>query len=130
QPLQPAELDARCARQDFEGHCYRTVRQLAGTHAAEIEARFPRILRRVGGYNLDEFVPGCEPFNLARIFVGSEGTLGLVLEATLRVVPLPKAKVVCVVQFHDLLDSLAATPPILHPKPSPVPLLTPFLLPT
>src|SRR5262249_58957542 len=117
QPLQPAELDARCARQDFEGHCYRTVRQLAGTHAAEIEARFPRILRRVGGYNLDEFVPGCEPFNLARIFVGSEGTLGLVLEATLRVVPLPKAEGGCVVQFHDLLDSLAATPAVLEHKP-------------
>jgi FAD/FMN-containing dehydrogenase/Fe-S oxidoreductase len=128
QPLQPAELDARCARQDTEGNCYRTVRQLACTHAAEIEARFPRILRRVGGYNLDEFVPGREPFNLARIFVGSEGTLGLVLEATLRVVPLPKAKVVCVVQFDDLLDALAATPAILEHQPSAVELVDRFIL--
>jgi FAD/FMN-containing dehydrogenase/Fe-S oxidoreductase len=128
QPLKPDELDARSARQDAEGRCYRTVRQLAREHAAEIEARFPKILRRVGGYNLDEFVPGRGPFNLARIFVGSEGTLGLVLEATLRVVPLPQAKVVCVVQFHDLLDSLAATPVILEHGPSAVELVDRFIL--
>jgi FAD/FMN-containing dehydrogenase/Fe-S oxidoreductase len=128
QPLSPAEFDARSARQDTEGHCYRSVRQLARDHAAEIEARFPKILRHVGGYNLDEFVPGREPFNLARIFVGSEGTLGLVLEATLRVVPLPKAKVVCVVQFDDLLDALAATPAILEHKPSAVELVDRFIL--
>lgn len=127
-PLEPAEVEERCARTDAEGGCYRIVRQLARDHAAEIEARFPKILRRVGGYNLDEFVPGREPFNLARIFVGSEGTLGLVLEATLRLVPLPKAKVVCVVQFHDLLDSLAATPAILEHGPSAVELVDRFIL--
>src|SRR5262249_59838015 len=79
-------------------------------------------------YNLDEFVPGREPLNLARIVVGSEGTLGLVLEATLRVVPLPKAKVVCVVQFGNLLDSLAATPAILEHRPSAVALVDRFIL--
>jgi FAD/FMN-containing dehydrogenase/Fe-S oxidoreductase len=128
QPMEAADFDARCTRQDAEGRCYRTVRHLAREHAAEIEARFPKILRRVGGYNLDEFVPGREPFNLARIFVGSEGTLGLVLDATLRVVPLPEAKVVCVVQFHDLLDSLAATPAILEHGPSAVELVDRFIL--
>jgi FAD/FMN-containing dehydrogenase/Fe-S oxidoreductase len=128
QPLQPSEVEAHCARQSAEGHCYRTVRQLARDHAAEIEDRYPKILRRVGGYNLDEFVPGREPFNLARIFVGSEGTLGLVLEATLRVVPLAKAKVVCVVQFHDLLDALTATPVILEHGPSAVELVDRFIL--
>jgi FAD/FMN-containing dehydrogenase/Fe-S oxidoreductase len=127
-PLKASELDTRCAREDAEGRCYCVVRQLARDHAAEIEERFPKILRRVGGYNLDEFVPGREPFNLARIFVGSEGTLGLVLEATLRVVPLPKAKIVCVVQFHDLLDSLAATPAILEHRPSAVELVDRFIL--
>ncbi len=126
--LEPGEVDARCAQNDAEGLCYRAVRRLAQENAAEIEARFPKILRRVGGYNLDEFVRGREPFNLARILVGSEGTLGLVVDATLRLVPLPKAKVVCVVQFHDLLDSLAATPVILEHAPSAVELVDRFIL--
>ena len=47
----------------------------------EIERRFPKVLRRVGGYNLDEFVDRTQPFNLAKLMVGSEGTLGVVLEA-------------------------------------------------
>jgi len=42
--------------------------------------RFPKVLRRVGGYNLDEFLPGREPFNLAKMIVGSEGTLAVILE--------------------------------------------------
>jgi len=126
--LEPNEFDLRCSQTNAEGQCYRVVRQLARDHAAEIEARFPKILRRVGGYNLDEFVPGREPFNLARIFVGSEGTLGLVLDATLRLVPLPKAKVVCVVQFQELLESLAATPFILEHGPSAVELVDRFIL--
>ena len=52
--------------------------------------------------------------------VGSEGTLGIVLEAKLRLVPLPKAKAVMVIMFADLLESLAATPVILRHKPSAV----------
>ena len=52
------ELEAKCARTDLEGACYRVTRQLAAEHAEEIDRRFPKILRRVGGYNLDEFVPG------------------------------------------------------------------------
>ena len=51
------ELEARCAQQDLEGACYRVTRRLAAEHADEIDRRFPKILRRVGGYNLDEFVP-------------------------------------------------------------------------
>ena len=56
--------------------CYREVRRLAGECADEIERRFPKVLRRVGGYNLDEFVDPGRPFNLTKLIVGSEGTLG------------------------------------------------------
>ena len=73
-------------------------------------AAFPKVLRRVGGYNLDEFVEPDQPFNLAKLMVGSEGTLGVVLEAKLNLVPLPKAKAVLAIQFADLLEALAATP--------------------
>ncbi len=127
-PLDAAALDAKCAEQTLDGACHRTVRRLAAEHVGEIARRYPKLLRRVGGYNLDEFVPGREPFNLARMLVGSEGTLALVLEATLRVVPLPKCRAMCVVQFHDLLESLAATPVILEHQPSAVELVDRFIL--
>ncbi len=104
----------------LEAACYHAVLQLASEHAAEIDRRYPKVLRRVGGYNLDEFTDPAKPVNMAKIMVGSEGTLGVVLEAKLRLVPLPKAKAVMVVMFADLLESLAATPIILTHKPSAV----------
>jgi FAD/FMN-containing dehydrogenase len=82
-PLDAQQLDAKGAQADLEGSCYRVVRRLGMEHAAEIERRYPRILRRVGGYNLDEFVPGREPFNLSRLLVGSEGTLAIILSKAL-----------------------------------------------
>ncbi len=104
----------------LEAACYRTVLGLAARHAEEIDRRYPKILRRVGGYNLDSFTDASRPVNLARIMIGSEGTLGIVLEAKLRLVPLPKAKAVMAILFHDLLESLSATPVILTHQPSAV----------
>jgi FAD/FMN-containing dehydrogenase/Fe-S oxidoreductase len=103
-----------------EAACYRTVLNLAREHAAEIDRRFPKVLRRVMGYNLDEFTDPSKPVNLAKIMVGSEGTLGVVLEAKVRLVPLPKAKAVMVIGFEHLLESLSAAPVILTHKPSAV----------
>ena len=104
----------------LEAACYRTVLGLAREHAAEIDRRYPKILRRVAGYNLDEFVDQNKPVNLARIMVGSEGTLGVVLEAKVNLVPLPKFKAVMVIGFEQLLESLSAAPVILKHKPSAV----------
>ncbi len=131
-PLRVAELVAKLQRSDLEGDAYRTILRLAAAHADEIDRRYPKILRRVGGYNLDALV-ACglalagrhanakpQAANLAHLFVGSEGTLGIVLEAKLRLVELPKAKALCVVQFADLLDALAATPMILTHGPAAV----------
>ena len=53
------------------------------------------------------------PFNMAKLMVGSEGTLAVVLEAKLALVPLPKVKAVLAIQFADLLEALEATPVIL-----------------
>ena len=76
----------------------------------EIDRRFPKVLRRVGGYNLDEFVDPAQPFNLAKMIVGSEGTLALVVAREAQLVPLPTAKAVLTIEFDELLDALAATP--------------------
>jgi len=104
----------------LEAACYRAVLDLSRGHAEEIARRYPKVLRRVGGYNLDEFTDPAKPVNLAKMMVGSEGTLGVVLEAKLRLVPLPKAKAVMVICFADLLEALSAAPAILAHKPSAV----------
>jgi FAD/FMN-containing dehydrogenase/Fe-S oxidoreductase len=127
-PLDAAELEAKSRQQDLEGQGYRTLRRLAAEQAQEIECRFPKILRRVGGYNLDAFVDTARPFNLAQLFVGSEGTLGVVLEAKLRLVEMPRAKALLVVQFHDLLEALAATPLILTHRPAAVEVMDRYIL--
>jgi FAD/FMN-containing dehydrogenase/Fe-S oxidoreductase len=137
-PLSESEVDAKGAQENLEGVCYRTVRRLAAEHAEEIVRRFPRILRRVGGYNLDAFLPrrmedsglgaGPSPFNLARLFIGSEGTLGVTVEARLRLVELPRARATLVVEFAGLLDALAATPLILRHHPAAVEVVDRYVL--
>ncbi len=112
----------------LEAACYRTVLELARTHAGEIERRYPKIMRHVGGYNLDEFTSGSKPVNMTRIMVGSEGTLGITLEAKLRLVPLPKAKALMVILFADLLEALAATPVVLEHQPSAVEIMDKSIL--
>lgn len=118
--LSPKELERVCNNTTLEGKCYRTVRQLASQHSKEIERRFPNILRRVGGYNLDEFIDTSSGFNLSKLIVGSEGTLGLIVEARLRLVPLPAAKAVLTIEYDELLKALAETPSILTHNPSAV----------
>lgn len=127
-PLTGAELENAMHGDSLEAECYRTVRRLGSECADEVERRFPKVIRRVGGYNLDEFTHPDRPFNMAKMMVGSEGTLGVVLEATLNLVPLPKAKAVLVVQFEDLLEALAAAPLILRHRPSAVEVMDKFLL--
>ena len=89
-PLDAAGLEAASAGSSLAAQCYRAVRGIAADRASEIERRFPKVVRRVGGYNLDEFIRPDRPFNLAKLMVGSEGTLGVVLNAKVNLVPLPK----------------------------------------
>jgi FAD/FMN-containing dehydrogenase/Fe-S oxidoreductase len=126
-PLSADEVEAKCRQADHEGECYRQLRRLAQQHAAEVERRYPRILRRVGGYNLDRFTRG-QPFNLAHLLVGSEGTLAVTLEAMLHLEPLPRAKALLVIQFADLLDALVATPVILEHRPAAVEVIDRYVL--
>jgi FAD/FMN-containing dehydrogenase/Fe-S oxidoreductase len=127
-PLDRAELDAACLEDTLEARCYRTVRQVARECAHEIEKRYPKVVRRVGGYNLDEFVDEAKPFNLAKIIVGSEGTLAMITAAKINLVPLPKEKAVLAIEFDQLLDALAATPIILKHKPSAIEVMDSFIL--
>ena len=89
------------------------VRGLAALHRDEIEARWPKVLRRVAGYNLDIFHNQNEkPYtrdgsvNLAHLLVGSEGTLALTKSLDLRLGELPRAKVLGVVNFPTFYQAM------------------------
>ena len=106
--LSEAEAAERGEIEGLEGDIYRGVRALAREHRAEVEKRFPKILRRVSGYNLDE-VGEDGPLNLAKLVVGSEGTLATVTEATVRVVPIPAVKMLAALHFGTVVEAAAAT---------------------
>ena len=114
--LSPGEVEARAARTNWKDEFIARWRDLAQEHRSEIRARYPKIMRRVSGYNLDEFVKP-QPFNLARILVGSEGTLGAVVEAKMRLVPKPRWTALDVIHFHDDLEALEASQAILETAP-------------
>lgn len=91
------------------------VRDLAQQHASEIDAHWPKVLRRVAGYNLDIFRNQNErPYaadgsvNLAHLLIGSEGTLALTRSLTLRLAELPRAKVLGVVNFPTFYQAMDA----------------------
>ena len=91
-------------------------------------AGFPKCCAVLAGYNLDEFVGSDRPFNLSKLMVGSEGTLGVVLEAKINLVQLPAAKAVLAIQFAELLEALEATPLILRHRPSAIEVMDRFIL--
>lgn len=126
--LDAQELESACQGDSLEAQCYRIVRGVAISCAQEVENRFPKVLRRVGGYNLDEFTHPGRSFNLAKLMVGSEGTLGIVLEARLKLVPLPKVKSLLAIQFETTLEALEATPHILRHRPSAIEIMDKFIL--
>lgn len=79
----------------------------AATEREEIAARFPKLQRRVGGYNLDELVP--TPPNLARLLVGSEGTLALSTAIELALERVPSHRVLGICQFPTFHAAMATT---------------------
>ena len=111
------------------------VRQLALQHEAEIDARWPKVLRRVGGYNLDIFHNQNEkPYtadgsvNLAHLLVGSEGTLACTRTLTLQLSELPRGKVLGVVNFASFHSAMDAAQHIVKLGPTAVELVDRIML--
>ena len=117
--LGPAERDIA----DF-------IHALADIHRGEIEAHWPKVMRRVGGYNLDIIHPQSErPYNrdgsvnLAHLLVGAEGTLAVTRSLQLRLSALPGAKVLGVVNFPTFRAAMAAAQHIVQLQPTAVELV-------
>ena len=126
-PLDSGELEAKLGGSGLEGDIYRGIRSIAQENASEIEARYPKILRRVSGYNLDEFLNDY-PFNLSRMVVGSEGTLCVVTEAKINLVPRPTMTALSILHFGDIVEASEATRDVLKHDPSSIEVMDKILL--
>ena len=106
------ELAALIAAGGRRGQIYGDLRALRDRCAQAIRDRFPHIPRRVSGYNLEALLPE-QGFHVARLLVGSEGTLVTVLEATLRLVPWPRARSLLVLGYPDVFSAADHVPEVL-----------------
>ena len=98
------------------GEIYARLKALADKYGDLIRARFPRIRRRVSGYNLDQLLPE-NGFNVARALVGSEGTCALTLAAEATLVESPPHRVLLVLGFPDIYQAGDVVPQILAARP-------------
>lgn len=115
--LDSEEWDAIVSNDDLEAEIYRTVRQLVEENESEIEHRYPTLKRSVSGYNLHKAIyensEGETVINLSKLFVGAEGTLGVVVEATLELVSVPEQTALVLYCFDDLVQAMEAVPEAL-----------------
>ena len=102
------------------------LRALGAEEADEIAARFPRQLRRVGGYNIEVMTPEARRTgreNLARLLVGSEGTLGFSAALTVRLQPVLPRKMVGICQFPSFRAAMEAARHLVTLRPEAVELV-------
>jgi FAD/FMN-containing dehydrogenase/Fe-S oxidoreductase len=96
---------------------------IGAREADEVAARFPKVQRRVGGYNLDALVPGKNDINLAHVLVGSEGTLGFSTRIELKLSALLGRRAVGACHFGSFREAMNAAQHIVHPLPIAVELI-------
>ena len=138
-PVGDGEIAAMGRGDGLVPSLYRRLPEIGAAYRDEVLARFPKILRRVSGYNLDELVrngdrfgagystePG--PLNLSRVIVGCEGTLAVVTEAKLRIVRSPAAKGILIVHFRSVFEAVDAAETIVSTGPSAAELIDEFIL--
>ncbi len=115
-PADLASLDERTAR------LARDLLALGHREKAEIAARFPDLMRRVGGYNIDALVAEGRnaPVNLAHLLVGSEGTLAFSTAITLDLTPVPTHKLLGICHFPDFYAAMDSTQHIVKLGPAAV----------
>ncbi|MDQ3015309.1 MAG: FAD-binding protein [Bacteroidota bacterium] len=126
-PLTPDELLRKLESSDDDQPYYRQLMDLVVPLESDVEERYPKTMRRVGGYAFDDFITSGYG-DLNRLIIGSEGTLAIILEAKVKVVPLPKYKGVSVVQFDHAQDAIKAVQTMVKYAPSAVEILSRLLI--
>ncbi len=116
-PTSTHELDRIIRAGGRRGEIYASLRALRDKYADQIRSRFPKLGRRVSGYNLDELLPE-NNFNVARALVGTESTCVTFLEATLHLVPEPKARTLLILGYPSIYEGAEHLMEILEFKPT------------
>ena len=125
--LSTEALQNKLNSSDPDRELYKRMIDIVVPLEEEVQLKYPKTMRRVGGYAFDDFLAsGCGDLN--RIIIGSEGTLGIILEATLKLVDLPKYKGVSVVQFDHAQDAIKATITMVKYQPAAVEILSRLLI--
>jgi FAD/FMN-containing dehydrogenase/Fe-S oxidoreductase len=96
---------------------FRDMLDLGEREAAEIAERFPKVQRRVGGYNLDALAPRNAPNNMAHLLVGSEGTLAFTTQVELKLWPVIRNKVLGVCHFGSFYEAMDAAQHLVKLRP-------------
>ena len=96
---------------------FRDMLALGAREAAEIADKFPKVQRRVGGYNLDALVPRNAPNNMAHLLVGSEGTLAFTTQVELKLWPVIRNKVLGVCHFGSFYEAMDAAQHLVKLQP-------------
>ena len=122
-----AELAAKTRLETLEGQIYREVARIRDQYRDQIATRYRGHWRRVCGYNLNELIKD-GPLNMARLLVGSEGTLFTIVEAKVRLVRRPKRTSVDVIHYHDIQEALESSQAILETGPYAVELTDKMIL--
>ncbi|MCX7512747.1 FAD-binding and (Fe-S)-binding domain-containing protein [Frateuria hangzhouensis] len=116
-PTSEEELERIIGEGGRRGEIYAGLRSIRDRYADQIRARYPKIPRRVSGYNLDELLPE-NGFNVARALVGTEGTCVTILEAEVRLVPSPPVRSLLVLGYPDVFEAGDHVPQILSFGPT------------
>lgn len=96
-----AELDEILSKKDAQAEIYTKLKDLRDRYQPLIRKNFPKLPRRVSGYNLDELLSEKE-FHVARALTGTEGTCVTILEATLKLIPEPPFRTLVVLGYEDV----------------------------
>ncbi len=112
----PEQLESIIRAGGRKGEIYAGLTRIRNRYADLVRTKFPRIPRRVSGYNLDELLPE-NGFNVARALVGSEGTCATVVSATLNLTASPPFRVLTVLGFDDPFVAADSVPLALEHKP-------------
>jgi FAD/FMN-containing dehydrogenase/Fe-S oxidoreductase len=146
--FKPIDLDQAVVRSGgngIESHLYHSALKIQEKYSEAIKKRWPRTWRNASGYALNYLLPwsastppawslGSYPpiedgvINLASLMAGSEGTLGVFARAKVRLVEIPKNKVLMILAYDSLIEAVEATPPLLEHDPSAVELVPQAIL--
>src|SRR2546429_6695203 len=115
-PTSESDLDLIVTESDRRSQIYRKLRTIRDQYGDLIRAKFPRIPRRVSGYNLDELLPE-RGFNVARALVGTESTCATILQADMILIDRPRARSLLVLGYPDVYSAGDHVPEILEFRP-------------